>query len=222
MDYFNFLLTILWIIIAHHLIFKSQNVLCMKRIFTCFFLIIPFLLHAQPKVSSTRSSSSVKQIVEKVAQDYYQNFNNIKGDTIHASGAAIEFKSRLSPDGAIATSITKYINPNSYTWQSIMLQTEEYETAVQKYREYFRQLSGSTLKFYDNTSYKLVGNYDTPDESRAFASSILQLDGSNHDLRLFKIEIALNYTIPDWTVRIMIYEKMDDKDIRPTQVKSLY
>jgi hypothetical protein len=55
-----------------------------------------------------------------------------------------------------------------------------------------------------------------PDENRAFASSILELNGTNHDLQLFKVEVALTYTMPEWFVKLMIYEKVADKDIRPT------
>ena len=33
----------------------------------------------------------------------------------------------------------------------------------------------------------------------------------------FKIEIALNYGLmPEWSVKIYVYEKEDDEDIRPT------
>jgi hypothetical protein len=155
-------------------------------------------------------------VIEKVARDYYQNFNNIKGDTINQTESTVEFKSKVSPPGSIETSITKYVDPYSYAWQTIMFQSDDYQAAVEKYKEYFRQLNGCKLTFYDKTSYKLSGNYDTPDENRSFASSILQLDGTNHDLQLFKVEVSLNYSLPKWTVKVMVYEKVADKDIRPT------
>lgn len=189
----------------------------MKQLITLMVLIFPALgINAQPKLSPATSATSIKSVVEKVARDYYQNFNNIKGDTINQTESTIEFKSKISPAGSIETSIIKYIDPYSYTWQTTMFESEDYQSAVDKYKEYYRQLNGCTLTFYDKTSYKLSGSYDTPDENRSFASSILQLDTANHDLRLFKVEVALNYSMPDWTVRIMIYEKVADEDIRPT------
>jgi hypothetical protein len=175
-----------------------------------------FTLFAQPKVQPGKATPSVKFVIEKVAQDFYQNFNNIKGDTLNATGSAIEFTSRVAPVGALETSITKYVDPDSYSWQSTLFKTEEYESAIAKYKEYYRQINGATLTFYDKTSYKLSGYYDIPDENRSFASSILELNGNNHDLQLFKVEVALNYSMPDWSVKIMVYEKVADKDIRPT------
>jgi hypothetical protein len=188
----------------------------MKQLFTCFFILYAFSISAQPKFSFHKSSPSIKPIIEKVAQDYYQNFNNIKGDTINETASTIEFQSKIVPQGALSTSITKYVDPFSYTWQSTMFETEDYDSAVSKYKEYYRQLNGCTLTFYDKSSYKLSGNFDEPDENRAFASSILQLNKDKSDLELFKVEIALNYTMPQWTVKILMYEKLADSEIRPT------
>lgn len=185
----------------------------MKPFFTCLLFFPALAITAQRKI---HKSPSIRPVIEEVARDYYQNFNNIKGDTINETMSTIEFKSRVSPEEALGTSITKYVDPYSYTWQSTLFQSEDYHSAVARYKEYFRQLNGCTLTFYNKISYKLHGDYDTPDENRSFASSILQLDGNNPDLELFKVEVALNYSMPDWTVKVMVYEKMADSQIRPS------
>ena len=97
-----------------------------------------------------------------------------------------------------------------------MLQTEDFKEAVSKYKQYSRQLNGANIAFYDKTSYKLTGTYATPDEARSFASSILELEGKNHDLQLFKVEVALNFSFPQWSVKILVYEKIADENMRPT------
>lgn len=188
----------------------------MKQFFTCIFISVAFSIHAQSTISFHKASASIKPVIEKVARDYYQNFNNIKGDTVNETAGTIEFKSKVVPEGAIETSITKYVDPYSYTWQATMFESDDYTAAVQKYKDYYRQLNGCTLTFYDKSSYKLSGNYDEPDENRSFASSILQLEQDKSDLDLFKVEIALNYSLPQWTVKILMYEKLADNKIRPT------
>ena len=188
----------------------------MKKMIFTFFILQAFSSFAQPRISLKKSSNTLKPIIEVVARDYYQDFNNIKGDTLNESRSTIEFTSKVSPFDAVSTSITKYINPYSYTWEATMFQTEDYDEAIEKYKEYYKQLNGCKLTFYDKTSYKLVGRYDIPDESRAFASSILQLEAVNPDLAQFKVEIALTYSLPEWTVKVMIYEKVADDKIRPT------
>ena len=173
-------------------------------------------LSAQIKLPALKSSPSVKPDVEKVARDYYQNFNNIKGDTLMQTAGTIEFQSKIIPAGSLESTITKYSDPNSYSWQAIMFQTEDFKEAVSKYKQYYRQLNGANLTFYDRTSSKLTGPYDVPDEDRSFASSILELDSKKHDLQLFKVEVALNYSFPQWTVKIMVYEKIADENMRPS------
>lgn len=188
----------------------------MKKLFLIPFVFPALAASAQPKISLKKTPNNLKPVIEKVAGDYYQNFNNIKGDTLNETESTIEFTSKVAPAEALSTSITKYKDPYSYTWQATMFQSEDYESAVEKYKQYYKQLNGCTLTFYDKTSYKLNGPYDTPDEARAFASTILQLDGGNPDLQLFKVEISLTYSLPDWTVKVLIYEKVADDKIRPT------
>lgn len=188
----------------------------MRKIISTLFILQSVATTAQPVVSLKKSSNTLKPVIEQVARDFYQNFKNVKGDTLNQSEETIEFASRIAPPDAISTSITKYLQPYSYTWEATMFQTENYEEAVEKYKSYYRQLNGAKLTFYDKTSYSLSGRYDAPDEGRAFASSILQLNPSNNDLQLFKVEIGLSYAMPDWTVKVMIYEKIADDKIRPT------
>ena len=188
----------------------------MRKIFFTLTILQSITGSTQPLVPLKKSPNTLKPVVEQVARDFYQNFNSIKGDTINQSEETIEFASRIAPADAISTSITKYLQPYSYTWEATMFKTENYEEAVEKYKIYYRQLNGSKLTFYDKTSYNLSGRYDAPDEDRAFASSILQLNPSNNDLQFFKVEIGLSYSLPEWTVKVMIYEKIADDKIRPT------
>lgn len=97
-----------------------------------------------------------------------------------------------------------------------MLDTENYNEAVASYKKIYRQLSGAKISLENGETYKLEGVYDAPNEARAFASSMLELDANKKSVQLFKIEVALNYTMPEWSVKIYVYEKENDEDIRPT------
>src|SRR6187551_2524599 len=127
---------------------KFLNETLMKKIISTLFIFQALAASAQPRLTLKKTSNTLKPIVEQVARDYYQNFNSIKGDTINTTESAIEFKSRVSPADALSTSITKYINPYSYTWEAIMFQTEDFEEAIEKYKEYYKQLNGCKLTFY--------------------------------------------------------------------------
>ncbi len=174
------------------------------------------------KQTEKKSTPSIKTDIEKVARDLYQGFNNIKGDTLRYSSSLIAFDSKIVPVGAKDCFILRHPYPNSYSWQATMFETESFSEAVAKYKSYYRQLVGSSITFYDNTNYKIMGEYDTPDEGRAFASSMLQLDEPGVHVKSFKIEIGLNYSFPEWAVTILVYEKMADEDLRPSNQIRIY
>ncbi len=188
----------------------------MKRLTAVVFLFTTVSIYAQPKLSLFKSSPSIKPDIDKVVQDYFDNFDNIKGDTLMQTVSTIEFDSKIIPAGSLETTITKYKTPKTYSWQSTMFKTEEFNEAVAKYKQYYRQLNGATFTFSNKTSYRISGAYDAPDENRTFASSILETNTYDRTLKLFKVEIALDYAFPEWTVKIMIYEKIADQDIRPS------
>lgn len=188
----------------------------MKQLIAVVIIFTTISLSAQPKLSIFKNSSSVKFDIEKVVGDYYDNFNNIKGDTLVQSVSTIEFYSKVIPKDALDATITNYKTSKTYSWQSTMFTSEEFKDAVAKYKQYYRQLNGATFTFSDKTSYRLSGDYDAPDESRAFASSTLEPGSYDRNLKNFKIEVGLNFAFPEWTVRIMVYEKIADEDIRPS------
>lgn len=189
----------------------------MKKILCAFFIFTALNISAQHKISKIKLVPALTADIEKVARDYYVHFDNIKGEKISESGNIIEYASKISPPGAIESTIMQIKSlRNSYSWQALMLDTEDFDKAVASYKKIYHQLNGAKLSLENGESYKLTGEYDTPSESRAFASSMLELDANNKAIQPFKIEVALNYSMPEWSVKIYVYEKENDEDMRPT------
>lgn len=192
----------------------------MKRLGSIFVLLITIQLSAQNKIPALKISSSIKPDIEKVAGDYYDHFDQIKGEVISETVSTIEYASKVLPLGASESSITEIKSVhNNFSWQAIMFTTEDYKKATEKYKEIYNELNGTNYNMHENRPWRFKGSYDSPDDDRAFASSILEPDKSEKSLRKLKIEVALNYNIPEWTVKVLIYEKESDEDIRPTEKK---
>ncbi|MEO8112667.1 MAG: hypothetical protein ABI594_21640 [Ginsengibacter sp.] len=189
----------------------------MKKILCAFFIFTAFNVSAQNKISKIKLTPVLTSDIEKVARDYYVHFDNIKGEKISESENIIEYASKISPPGAIESTIMQIKSlQNSYSWQALMLDTEDFDQAVAAYKKIYRQLDGAKISLENGESYKLTGEYDAPSESRAFASSMLELNANNKAIKSFKIEVAINYSMPEWSVKIYVYEKENDEDIRPT------
>lgn len=199
----------------------------MKKLIALAFLCFAGSTYAQfklpAKLTGNRSEKqterkvvpSIKTDIQKVARDLYEEFDNVKGDTLRYSTGVITFDSKIVPVGAKECIVIKHPYPNSYSWQATMFESDDFDEAVASYKSYYKQLFGSMITFYDNTSYKLTGEYDMPDDGRSFASSMLKLDEASANVKAFKIEIGLNYFFPQWAVTILVYEKMADEELRP-------
>ena len=190
----------------------------MKKLFALIFIFSPFHLFAQNKLPLLKVSNTIKPDIEKVARDYYDHFYNIKGEKISETESTIEYQCKIIPQGSLESTITEIKSlHNVYSWQAIMLNTDDYEKAIEKYKQIYRQLNGASFIMHDNKAWKFEGLYDTPDDDRSFASSILEPHVNEKVLQRLKIEVALNYNMPEWTVKVLVYEKENDADIRPTE-----
>jgi hypothetical protein len=192
----------------------KEKLIAMKQLFVIAFVLFCSTLSAQPKLSALKTSASIKPSIQKVAQDYFHDFNNTRGELVFENNNAVQFTSKIVPPGALHVVITQYKLPKSFTWQAIMLQTDNFKEAESRYRQYFRQLDGATFNL-DGTVYKISGVYDAPDENRSFASSTLEVKGDTENLKLLRVEIGINFAFPEWSVQILIYERIGDKDVRP-------
>ncbi|MDQ6902420.1 MAG: hypothetical protein M3139_05335 [Bacteroidota bacterium] len=192
----------------------------MKKVCSFFVLFITLQLSAQNKIRVLKLSSTVKPDIEKVTGDYYDHFDHIKGETLYETVSTIEYASKVLPLGASQSSITEIKSVhNNFSWQAIMFTSEDYKKAAEKYKQIYNELNGANYNMHENKVWKFKGRYDSPDDDRAFASSILEPDKSEKSLRKLKIEVALSYSIPEWTVKVLIYEKEADEDIMPTENK---
>lgn len=190
----------------------------MKRLFTLIFILSGFHPLAQNKRVLLKTPNTIKTDIEKVARDYYDHFYNIMGEKISENESTVEYQSKIMPEGSLESFITQIKSlHNVYSWQAIMFNTDDYEKAVEKYKQLYHQLNGSNFKIQENRSWKFGGFYDAPDDSRSFASTILAPEVNDKVFQRLKIEIALNYSMPEWTVKILVYEKENDADIRPTE-----
>ncbi len=190
-----------------------------KQIYLFLFLFISLSSTAQLKNPLKPTIASVKPDIEKVARDYYSHFNYTKGEKLREDENSVLYESKIKPQGATGECfVTRYkAEQNDYSWQAEMMSTEDFGKATAKYKQLFNQLNGASFTMHDGKTYKIKGLYDTPDESKDFAGSILSLDVKDKDLRRLKIEISLTYLMPNWSIKILVYEKEEDEDMRPSQ-----
>lgn len=172
-------------------------------------------LAAQSQLIKLPVNNAFRTDIQKVVEDFPHQFTAIRGDVINKNPQTVEYASLLIPEGVQESVITQYSAGQKpiYSWQAILLTTEDYGTAVKKYKWLFSQLKGLNVKYVADL-YTLRGEYELPDESRKFTVSTLALSQPPGLLRKLKVDVALNFEFPEWKVSMLVYEKEKEDDER--------
>ncbi len=188
----------------------------MKKNLSGFLVFITLIVNqATAQSVKVKPVAGVRSQVQQLIHSYFQHFDGVKGDTLSQSNGSIIYASKMLP-GALESSITQYGHGNIYSFQATLLRTEDFNKGVELYKKYYQQLNGMPVILDDKSTVKLSGLFDIPEEARSFASSILELQKVNKGLQMLKVEVAINYAFPEWNVKLLIYEKQADEDMRPT------
>jgi len=163
--------------------------------------------HAQFKFPVT--NNELRNNLSKVISDFPNQFSALKSDTISSGPQTIEFATRLDFKEAENNSIVEYKSANNplYSWQAVLLNTEDFEEASKKYKWLYNQLKVMTVKLEGGYSFTLSGDFDAPDESKKFSSSVFKLTPNASNMPKLKIEASMQFEFPQWKVSLLVYEK---------------
>ena len=140
-----------------------------KSVKTLVFLTTSFLffncLHAQLKLPVV---NGIGNDIKKIVEDYPNHFSNLVGEMLVENAQSVEYKCNCSVTGAEEISITRHSSKanNVYSWQTLMLTTESFEKAKQKFRSLYTQLNNLAVNPGGIKSYHLKGQYESPVEEK--------------------------------------------------------
>lgn len=165
------------------------------------------------------SNNALKNDLQKVIGDFNNGFSSIKGEVQSENPQTVEFSSQVKLNGAEECVITQYSGARPiYSFQAVMLTTEDFEEASKKYKWLYGQLKGMTIKINHDYTYSLTGDFDKPDESKKFSSTVMRLLPAATQLPKLKVEVSMQYYFPQWQVSLLVYEKeREDKERGKTE-----
>jgi hypothetical protein len=180
-------------------------------------LLISFLflnIAASAQVRLPVSNNALRTDLQKVIEDFSKQFTALKGEMQSENPQTVEFTSLLQLSGSENSVITQYSGSKPiYSFNALMLTTEDFEEATAKYKWLYNQLKGMTIRLNRDYTFSLDGDYEAPAESLKFSSSIMKLVPGATNLTKMKVEIAMQFEFPEWKVSLLVYEKeREDKD----------
>ena len=172
----------------------------------CAFLFYSAQSHAQFRFPVT--NNDLRNNLQKVMADFPQEMKNIKGDLLAQNPQTVEYSTLLKFEGSEENTLTQYnAKKPIYSWQAVILTTEDFEEATKKYKWLYNQLKVMTIKLGDDYTFSLSGNYEAPEESKKFSASTFQLTPAATLLPKLKIEVGLQFYFPEWKVNLTVYQK---------------
>lgn len=150
-------------------------------------------------------NNALAQDLKKVVADYPSQFEHLKGELIAEYPQSAEYQCNLKVNGAESSHITRYsAKKNISSWEALMLTTENFEKAKQKYRSLFQQLNNLSADIGEENHIRFKGIYEAPAEERKFSSVLFETEPG----RKLKLELVMQFYEPmEWKVKILLYDR---------------
>lgn len=154
--------------------------------------------------------------VKKVIEDYPNQFTNLMGEVITENTQSTDYLCNFNVNGAEESFVTKYsAKKDVCSWQALMLTTESFDKAKQKFKSLFTQLNNLPVHIGATKNLHLKGKYELPEEDKKFTSIIFSIEPAIGVADKLKVEISLQYFAPmEWKVKMMVYDREREDDER--------
>src|SRR5689334_6367243 len=155
------------------------------------------------------STSSIGNDLKKVISDYPSRFRNLMGDIITENPQSTDYRCNIKIDGAEESFFTKYsAKKDVCSWEAVMLTTESFDKAKQKFRSLFNQLNNLSVNIPDAGNIHLKGKYESPATEKKFTSIVLNINPENGSYAKLKVGILMEFQAPmEWKVKIQLYDQ---------------
>jgi len=159
--------------------------------------------------------------IKKVIEDYPDRFANLSGDLIVQNPQSTDYQCKFAVNGAEQTTITRYTSKkdNVCSWQSLMLTTESFDKAKQKFKTLFNQINNLVVSAGGAKTFHLKGTYETPVEEKKFASVLFSFNSDDEEIRKLKVEISMQYELLEWKVSVLVYDREREDNERGKTVE---
>ena len=180
----------------------------MKALTPLLLLVMPVFVVAQDVFTNQTHSA-----LQKVINDYPNNFKNIKGKVLVENPQTTDYASNVQIPGALNTVITRYSpegDAEIYSWKCVLLESEDFELVTRKYKEVYNQMKNSIIKLDGNKPFILNGTYVDPTEEKRFTVTNFTLVPASGFLKKLKVELTLEYQVTEWKVSLLVYDQPDE------------
>ncbi len=183
----------------------------------CLFSVI--ILSAQIKSPFT----SIRPQLEKVINDYPNQFSSIKGNRNQGDPNTIQYASTVEMKGAVESKVIGYPTKTkiNWLWEAKLFVTDDMTELKKQYRSYYNDIAGkSFMSKGSNNSINATGPYNAPTEELRLWTNQFRMNDVTGEFGNLVIDLVAEYANFEWIVYVRIYDKEKDEDMKPTKDKN--
>ena len=175
----------------------------MKNVSLLILLLVCLNVSAQGVFTNQTNSA-----IEKVIQDYPNQFRNITGVLLMEKQQTADYQSNIQIPGALSCQVIKYnASKKELCWRAELLQTEKFEDARLLYKDIYNQIRNSIVKIEGEKPYILNGQYEIPDERKRFHSVVFNMLPSVGEMQKLKVQLSLVQVASVWKVVVVVHDQ---------------
>jgi|GEM_PF-2361731 len=164
--------------------------------------------------------TTIRPQLEKVINDYPNQFALIKGEQNQAEPNVIEYSSKVEMKGAVETKIIGYpANKKiNWLWEAKLFVTEDINDLRKQYKAYYNDILGKSLFSKGaNNSIQPSNTYTAPSEELRLWSNQFHINDATGEFSRMVIDLIAEYHNFEWVVYLRVYDKEKDEDMRPSK-----
>ncbi len=182
-------------------------------------LLIVISLSAQIKSPFT----SIRPQLERVINDYPNQFSSIKGTRNQGDPNTIQYASTVEMKGAVESRVIGYPTKTkiNWLWEAKLFVTEDINELKKQYKAYYNDIAGKSLMNRGtNNNINATGPYSAPSEELRLWTNQFRMNDATGEFSNLVIDLVAEYANFEWVVYLRVYDKEKDEDMKPTKDKN--
>lgn len=157
-----------------------------------------------------KTSNEISPVLSKVITDFPNDFIHIKGELLEEQPSIINYGCALTMKGMQPGIITQYgyADEHSYSWKNILLETESFTEAKNKFKQFYTQIK-KTESSIEHLEIKLVADYIEPEEFKTFNTIRFKMETMQELLKDVTVELTLQYEMDQWKITMSVFHIED-------------
>lgn len=182
-------------------------------------VILQMAVNASAQFRLNTGNHELKMVLEDVVNNYSGGFAKIRGELIASTPQSVTYATQLNFPQAEQNEVMLYGEDEAYvSWSATLLTTDDYDAARKKYSSVYNDMKQMHLSLGVGNC-RLLGQFGAPVPSLRFVSTDFYLDPVAVSKNL-KVRLSMEYQLPEWKVRLAVYEKEREDSEPPSPEKS--